>query len=139
MTFEEKSAWAMLFIMVGVYGLYFINVIPPAIQNPVPIEDVAAQLIGMVVLLIILAIVAHIAITIFSPKDSDQADERDRYIEMRADARSSYFIAVGVLNALGAALLNQPMFWVAHILLASLVIGEIAKSIFRIIDYRFGV
>ena len=139
MSFQEKSAWAMLLIIAGVYGFYFVDVLPEAMNDPVSLESVAGRLFRMIILLVGLGVVAHIAIAILNPSQSDEADERDRYIEMRADARSSYVMGAGVLTALGMALLEQPIFWVAHVLLAALVLGEMAKSIFRIIDYRFGV
>lgn len=139
MSFQEKSAWAMLVIIAGVYGFYFADVIPQALAQPVPIDEVAGRLFRMVILLVVLGVVAHIAIAILNPSQSDESDERDRHIEMRADARSGYVVGAGAISALGLALLEQPLFWIAHAILAALVLGEIAKSIFRIIDYRFGV
>jgi hypothetical protein len=139
MSFQEKSNLAMTVIFALVYGAYFATVLPPALAGEASLDAVKGLLFGAVVFLVVGGVVAHILIAVASPKDTDAADERDKLIEMRADARTSYLIGAGALLAMGLALLDADVFWIAHILLAALVLSELAKGVFRAIDYRRGV
>lgn len=138
MSFQEKSAWAMLVIFTGVYGVYFADVLGDVSGAGAPVLR-EGYLLTMVGLLIGLSIVAHIVIAIVSGEDGDESDERDRVIEMRADARSGYVLAAGVLGVLALAMLDYESFWIAHALLGALVISEIVKIVLRLASYRLGV
>ena len=139
MSFQEKSNLVMTCLFVLVYGAYFANVLPSALGGEASLASVQWVLFGAVVFLVAGGVVGHILIAVSAPGDADSADERDKLIEMRADARTSYVLGFGALMALGLALLEFDVFWVAHMLLASLVASEVAKGVFRAIDYRRGV
>jgi len=139
MSFQEKSNLAMTAIFVLVYSAYFVTVIPPALQDGPSMEGVGPYLFAAVLFLVFGGIVAHVLIAMTAPNEADAADERDKLIEMRADARSSYVLGTGAILALGLALTEQPLFWIVHAVLAGLVLSEIAKGVLRAIDYRRGV
>lgn len=139
MSFQEKSNLAMTVIFVLAYSAYAVRVLPPALEGAASMEAVGPYLFAAVLFLVFGGIVAHILIAMNAPNESDTADERDRIIEMRADARSSYVLGAGALLALGLALTEQPLFWIVHAILAGLVLSEIAKGVLRAIDYRRGV
>lgn len=139
MSFQEKSNLAMTAIFALVYGWYFSTVIPPALETGGSVEAVKGLLFGAVVFLVVGGIVGHILIVMLAPNEPDTADERDKVIEMRADARTSYLLGFAAITAVGMALLEVSAFWIAHVLLAGLVLGEIAKGVMRAIDYRRGV
>ncbi len=139
MSFQEKSNLAMTVIFVLVYGYYFASVIPTALSGDTSLDAVKPLLLAAVVFLVIGGIVGHILIASLAPNEPDTADERDRFIEMRADARTSYVLGTGALLALGLALAEQSLFWVVHAILAGLVLSEISKGVLRAIDYRRGV
>ncbi len=139
MSFQEKSNLAMTVIFAVVYSAYFGRVLPGALTNGPSMEAVGPYLLAAVLFLVFGGIVAHILIAVTAPDEADTADERDKVIEMRADARSSYVLGTGALLALGLALVEQPLFWVVHAILAGLVLSEIAKGVLRAIDYRRGV
>lgn len=139
MSFHEKSNLAMLAISVLVYVGYFLTVIPPALAGETSIEAIAPLLFGAVAFLVIAGIAAHVVIAVAAPRDAEGADERDKLIEMRADARSSHVVSVMSLLALCLALLQVNVFWIVHAILAGLVLSEIAKGVLRAIDYRRGV
>lgn len=139
MSFQEKSNLAMTVIFVVAYSAYFGRVVPGALMNGPSMEAVGPYLFAAVLFLVFGGIVAHILIAMTAPNESDTADERDKMIEMRADARSSYVLGTGAILALGLALMEQPLFWIVHAILAGLVLSEIAKGVLRAIDYRRGV
>jgi hypothetical protein len=139
MSFQEKSNLAMTVIFVVVYSSYFVRVVAPAFESGPSMDGVAPYLFSAVLFLVFGGIVAHILIAMAAPNEADTADERDKLIEMRADARSSYVLGSGALLALGLALMEQDLFWIIHAILAGLVLSEIAKGVLRAIDYRRGV
>ena len=81
----------------------------------------------MVILLIALMVAFHITATVFAPKNADQADERDRAIEIRAEARSGVVLGVGIVWALILLFAGNDPYWIAHALMFTLVASEIAK------------
>ncbi len=139
MSFQEKSNLAMTGLFVLVYGGYFATVLPSALSGEVSLASVQWLLFGAVVFLVVGGVFAHVLVAIAAPNETDAADERDKLIEMRADARTSYVLGFGALMAMGLALLEFDVFWIAHVLLAALVASEVAKGVFRAIDYRRGV
>ena len=139
MSFQEKSNLVMTVIIALVYGAYFAVVMPPALSDGPSMEQVGPYLFGAVVFLVIGGVVAHILVAMAAPKESDEADERDKLIEMRADARSSYVLGAAALLALGLGLTEQHLFWVVHMILGGLVASELVKGVLRAIDYRMGV
>lgn len=138
MSFQEKSNLAMTVIFAVVYSAYFGRVLPPALLEGPSMEAVGPYLFAAILFLVFGGVVAHILIAMTAPDQSDAADERDRMIEMRADARSSYVLGTGAILALGLALLELHLFWIVHTILAGLVLAEIAKGVMRAIDYRLG-
>ncbi|MEO1040070.1 MAG: hypothetical protein AAFX09_11025 [Pseudomonadota bacterium] len=139
MSFHEKSNLAMTAIFVLAYGAYFLAVLPPALAGEASITNVTPLLLGAVIFLVIAGVIAHILIAAAAPKDADAADERDRLIETRAEARAGHVLGGFALLAIALALVGQPVFWIAHAVLGGLVAAEIAKGVFRAVDYRRGV
>lgn len=139
MSFQEKSNLVMTVIIALVYGAYFAVVMPPALNEGPSMEQVAPYLFAAVVFLVIGGVVAHILVAMAAPKDTDEADERDKLIEMRADARSSYVLGTAAVLALGLALMELPLFWIVHMILGGLVASELVKGVLRAIDYRVGL
>lgn len=140
MSFEEKSTVAMLIAFVLVYGWYFLGMYSFTQAMPVADIDYEGRMLTMVGVLIGLIIVGHIVIAAVNPADADEtSDERDRLIGWRADARSSWVLVIGVLAAMGLVMMGAEGFWIAHLLLAALVLTEIASGVMKLIDYRRGL
>ncbi|WP_156861344.1 hypothetical protein [Oceanicaulis alexandrii] len=139
MSFQEKSNLVMTVIIALAYGVYFAVVMPPALIDGPSMEGVGPYLFAAVVFLVIGGVVAHILVAIAAPKEADEADERDKLIEMRADARSGYVLGTAAVLSLGLALTEQHLFWIVHMILGGLVASELVKGVLRAIDYRRGV
>ena len=139
MSFQEKSTWVMVSIMAVVYGWYFAVVMAEASSTAVGDVDYQATLLLMVIPLIVLAVVGHIVIAAASPKDADSTDERDRQIELYGDRIEVYVLSMGALAALFMTMGELEHFWIAHTILATLVISEIVGGLTKIVLYRRGV
>ena len=141
MSFQEKSNLAMLAIMMAVFGWYFGVVIPPffALETAPPAAAVGGLLIALTIFLVVLSVAAHIALAALSPAQAGQADERDRVIEIRADARAGYVLGAGAVCTLGLLVFGVAPFWAANALLASLAASETVKAVLRAVAYRRGV
>lgn len=138
MTFQEKSAWVMVLIMTVVYGWYFAVALPKTANTPAADIDYQGTLLLMVVPLVVLAVISHIAIAAVSPKDGDASDERDQLIGLFGDRIEVYVLSVGALGALFLAMAELEHFWIAHAILATLVLSEIIGGLTRIVLYRRG-
>lgn len=137
MSFQEKSTWVMLVIMVLVYGWYF-----AALAGDLggDVSDIAYKglMLTTVLLLVGLAAVSHILIAIVDPKGSDQNDERDKSINRFGEYVGGFVLAVGTLIGLGLAMAEFEQFWIANALLLGLVLSEITSAVTKIVLYRRG-
>lgn len=139
MSFQAKSAAITLFVVAALYAIYFARVLP---GGAVSTAEFFPQLVMAAMTLVFVMIVGHVALAIgwrMRESGGEEADERDRLIGQRADARSGYVLAVGLFAVLALVLAGAAPFWVAHAALAALVVSEIAKQALRLIDYARGV
>ncbi|MEH6587910.1 MAG: DUF2178 domain-containing protein [Halioglobus sp.] len=91
------------------------------------------------VILVIVAIIGHIAIAIFVPKEANASvDERERKIFDRATHLSGYVFTIGVVLSLVFYLIsyNGDMFF--YTVLGSLIIGQLTEYCSQIYFYRAG-
>ncbi|BDW98740.1 hypothetical protein [Maricaulis maris] len=144
MGFQEKSNIAMLVLTGGVYAWYFISSAGVLFGGSVSPEEALAltnlKMLVTVGAIIIASIIAHIAIAIAAPSDANEdADERDKLVEMRGDQRGGLVLALFALAAMASAMMAQPYHLIANLVLAGLVAGELVKGVSKLIDYRQGV
>lgn len=139
MSFHEKSSWAMLVIIIAVYGWYFSSVFSQL--DGVELGEITyrSAMVTTVLMIIALSIAAHILISVTGPKDGDASDERDRSINRYGEYIGGYVLGGGALTALGMAMFEQPHFWIANVILIGLVLSEIASLLTRIFLYRRGL
>ncbi|MCG8418029.1 MAG: hypothetical protein MJE77_08825 [Proteobacteria bacterium] len=140
MAFQEKSAWIMsLALLLG--GLFYFGVVAWMSSQ---IGELAPPILPLVavytVILIIIAIVGHVVIAVFAPKDANTAlDERERQIFDRAGHLSGYVVGVGVLLSLGLYLFSYSGNLLFYGVFASLMISQLAEYAIQIFLYRSGV
>lgn len=136
MSFQGKSTALMLAIVVGVYGWYFITVARWASDTPV--AEIAYQsLMGVTVLaLIVLAIGGHILLAMFPPYRARQADERDRFIEVKGESIGGGVLGTGAVAAIFLAMAEVDYFWIANTILLGLVLSEVVAGVAKLIFYR---
>jgi fatty acid desaturase len=90
----------------------------------------------MVVVLVVATVVAQVLIAVLKPAEAEQIDERDRVIALRGDRVAGWIVTIGALAGLGLAMIEADSFWIAHALVAGLVLAEIFKAIAMLVNYR---
>lgn len=137
LSFEERSVWIQLAslgaILIG-YGTIAGLMLLAGVIHIVPYVPVFAV---AVVLLIVLMIVGH-AVTAATSRPEGR-DERDKLIVWRAESNAGWVLGVGVFAALAGLIFSINNLWIAHVLLLSMFLSEIAKLVFQIIYYRRGM
>lgn len=149
MAFREQGAWVTLLAMIAVYGWYFLDLMGAVNSQPVAEIDYQTRLYIMVGVLVALIIAGQVGIGIYAANSvekgleliddiASEADERDKEISTRGDALGGYVVAIGAVAAMFEVMAGWQGFWVAHTLLAGLVLSEMAKSVWMLIAYRRG-
>lgn len=136
-SFEEKSTWITLGSLIAIYGLYFLIAWQMIAAGVTTVIAFVPLFVLVVVLLVVVLVAGHVVAALMGGQDD--ADERDRLIEWRAESYSSWLLAVGVLTAIGCMAAQVGQVWVAHLLLGSLVASEILKHVIKLVFYRRGV
>ena len=140
MPFQEKSAWVMSLSLVLGAVFYFgvVTAMSPDFSRLAPPTLPVVAVFTMV--LIIVAILGHIAIAALSPKDANKPlDERERKIFHWAGHVSGNVFGLGVVSSLGLYLLFQSGDLLFYGVFASLIIGQLAEYGTRIFLYRTSV
>ena len=136
-SFEEKSAWIQLISLIAGLGMYF-AVAGSMLLGGVNVLAAYMPLFAVAVAFIVAINVAgHIAVAVVSRPDGP--DERDRLIGWRAESNASWILGAGVIVAIGCLIVSVGEVWVAHLLLLSLFVAEVAKDVVQIVYYRRGM
>ena len=151
MNFHEKSAWACLASILGIWGAYFTLVLTrPAELSVVPLPAI----ILAIVLQIVVLVSAQIIISILN-REGSHYSERDRRIALRSSSWAGIVLSVGVLLCAlllpmrEEALLLEPRgrlatgtlagaFTTGHLLLFWIVLSEVVNYGSRVLLYRRG-
>lgn len=136
MSFEEKSVWVQFGTMGVVLGGYFALA---GVMLGRGVDEVLAYVPLFVVSSILMGAVMAIGlIGTAILKRPEPRDERDRLIEWRSEARSSWVLGAGMLIGVGCMAASVSGAWVANLLLASMFCSEMLKYALQIVAYRRG-
>jgi hypothetical protein len=136
MSYREKTTAVILIGYLAAYTWYFARLVEAARSGPIAEIDYQGLLIVMVGVLVAATVVAQILIAIAAPSEAEQVDERDRMIALRGDRIAGWVVTIGALGGLGLSMIDADSFWIAHALLAGLVLAEILKAIAMLMNYR---
>lgn len=139
MSFREKSAWVMAALMCfsGATYLWLVITISRALGETAP---PMAAVIPYVLMVVVGAILVQIVLALLTPREADApADEREKQIQLRADAWSGVVLGLGVVTSLGAYVFqaNGPLLF--HMVATSLIAAQIAEYAIVIVLFRRGV
>lgn len=139
MSFQAKSTGVVMAAMVLAYSWYGLSVY--RLAQGVPVSTVRYQPLVLIVVvpLIVVAIVGHIMISAMNPSEADSTDERDRDIARRGAVVGGWVLAVASVTALFASMAEVEHFWIAHLLIAGLVLAELADGARRLATYQQGI
>jgi hypothetical protein len=139
MAMEEKRAWIMVVVSAVAYAFYVVTILGRA--GPTPIADVPymGALLWTVGGAIVATIVLNIIAAIFSPKDADKKDQRDREIHRFGEAMGQSFVIIGAVAAMLMAMAEFGYFWIANVVYLCFVLSSVLASTAKIIAYRRGL
>jgi len=140
MSWEEKSIWASLLIILFVFTGYFSQVFEGLTAGTLDKAEMLGIFIGAVISVIVLEILLHIVIAVLSVKNADQPrDERDRLFSMKAGNISGWVLGAAVLTIAFHALMNESSsIWVANLLLFAVFVSQIVSYSLQLLYYRRG-
>ena len=137
LSYREKSIWGSLVITLVVYGYYFAGVFNSS--RPAKINrEALAPLILAVAIIVALEVGYQLVIAVASRVEPK--DERDILIEGKA-YRNAYFLLVASLFMLMGVmvLIGMTKFLTVNLMLFSVVMAEIVKSLTQLFLYRRGI
>jgi hypothetical protein len=136
-SFEEKSVWIQLGAMTVGLGVYFAIAGRMLAAGVRDVRAFAALFMVAVVFMVVLMVIAYVTAALTSKVEG--RDERDRLISWKAEYRSAWIIAAGVLGAVTCMAAGVDNVWTANILLLSLAMSEVLGFVLQIVYYRRGV
>jgi hypothetical protein len=138
MTSEEKRAWVMAVVTAVAYAAYVAIILGRSEGTPLTQVPYVRTMLWSIGLAIVAAIVLHIAVTVGSPEEAGQTDQRDREIHRFGEYVGQSFVVVGGVAALGMAMAELSHFWIANTIYLGFVLSALLGSVTKIVAYRWG-
>ncbi|MDY7527134.1 MULTISPECIES: hypothetical protein [Cryobacterium] len=135
----EKRAWIRLGTAIAAYATYLGFILIREDGIPLPEVPYVPALLWTIGGAIVVSIVLDILVSILSPRDAGQADQRDREIARFGDTVGQSFVVIGGVAALLMALLQLPYFWIANAVYLAFVLSAVLGGIARLVAYRRGL
>ena len=148
LSFQEKSIAGSLAATIFVYTNYFGRSLQLWFENT-PDENAVARLLSTIALLVVIEVVYQIVIAIAdrpAPKD-----ERDRFIDAKANRNGYAVLVIGLAHLIGCVLIAEGVayqrwsflpltpFLLAQAALAALIVAEVVKGVTQLYYYRAGL
>jgi hypothetical protein len=147
MSFEEKTTWVTALSQLVVALWYLARILSKAATTPVAAIGYRGDLLVMIVVSVALTVAGVVAVAVVAaaraeisgePADVDRKDERDRSIARFAGNIGGTVLAAGVVPAMLLAVFEFDHFWIAHALLAAIVVSELVTAGVKVAAYRRG-
>jgi hypothetical protein len=135
MSFREKSAWLMALLMTAA-GLYYFHLVRRASQA---LGETAPPtiVVAVIFLVVIGAVAGQTMLALSSRKEANApADERERLVQQRAGSWSGLVLATGAVLSLGHFMVRGDGNMLFHLIMASLIVAQIADYGFQILLVR---
>lgn len=136
MSFREKSAWVMVASLVGCYGWYLTTLLAQLSEGSVAAIAYQRTAVMAAIAVIVLAAVSNGLLA--ATARPEQRHDRLGTTAIKRYARSAGGTVVTVAAVLGMTLAMAEVddFWVANVILAGLVVAELASAGSEIRIYR---
>ncbi|WP_245647790.1 hypothetical protein [Novosphingobium lentum] len=136
MSFREKSAWVMGALMVAA-GLYYVDIALAASRGIGQATPPVSLFIPFTLLVVTVSVVVQAAMAILAPKAaSAPADEREKPLLDRAGHWSGIVLGAGAATSLLRFVYQQDGILLFHMIMASLIVSQIAEYAFQIVLIR---
>lgn len=140
MSFQEKSAWVMSIALLISGSFYAWTVVALAnVLEVIPPPNAGGIAIG-VIIIVAIAIFGHAVAAIGNPADANAPeDERDRLVVWRAGNLSGLLLGVVCMLSLFAFAVFENGNLLFHMIVAGMVLSQLAEYVLIIWYYRRGV
>lgn len=139
MSFQERSAWAMLIIISYAFYGFANTVYAMSVAANEVVTPAWPMFARFIVTIIVLSIISHIILAVIQPKSADKnPDERERVIALFSSHVSGIVLAIGLIIGMFhyvEHLNGNILFYSAF---ASIVLSQIAEYIVLIWKHRRG-
>ncbi|MDF1666746.1 MAG: hypothetical protein P1V97_33660 [Planctomycetota bacterium] len=140
MPFQEKSAWIMSLALLLSGLIYSGAVVSISKELGHFAPPVLPVLVIFTVILTVIAIIGHIFIAAFAPKDANSPlDEREQKIFDKAGKLSGYVFGCGVILSLGLYILTHDGNLLFYSVFGSLILGQLSEYLIQIVLYRTAI
>jgi hypothetical protein len=148
LSFQEKSIAGSLAATIFVYANYFGRSLLLWLDGA-PDQHAVARLLGTIALLVAIEVVYQVTIAIAdrpAPKD-----ERDRFIDAKANRNAYAVLVIGLAHLIGCVLIAEGVsyqqwsslpltpFLLAQAALAAVIAAEVVKGVTQLYYYRVGL
>lgn len=140
MSFQEKSAWVMCFALIvsGTFYAWTVLALANVVQM-VPPPNAGGLAMG-VIIIVAIAIFGHAVAALGNPADANAPeDERDRLVVWRAGNLSGLLLGVVCMLSLFAFAVLGDGNLMFHMIVAGMVLSQLAEYALTIWYYRRGV
>jgi hypothetical protein len=137
MSFQEKSAYVMVAVLLLGGGLYFYEVFSQSVGLDALISPAIPGVIKLTFIMVVVSIIGHIIIAAISPKDAEaRLDERETQIFHRAGSLSGFILGSVVIFSLGYYLTSEDGSLLFYTVFAGLIVSQLSEYVTRIFLYR---
>ena len=142
MSFAEKNAWGLLIGLSAMSWWYFPRAFAVAAQTDNPMALGAISVVCVIGLVVFEAVYQ----AIIAGRGGDQKDERDRFIDIKADRNAGFVLGIALFALVGRILATSampelgpmPSLVIAVWILLALTVSELSKVLWQIWYYRTG-
>jgi len=145
-SFQEKSTWGLL-IGLSIVSIYFFPTAFEIVESGDGARSLIGLLVGGVIVLVLIEIAYHTLIAVWSPKQADQRDERDKLIDLIAERNAGFVLGFALFSLVGFIVLQSEIqaypvpspLGIAVWIMLAITVSEISKLASQIWYYRIGV
>lgn len=139
-SFRERVAWSALSTYVMVLFLFFWTLAERLVEQPGDTSgNATASLFGLSAFVLIV-FAQWLGARLEAPRRERTPDEREQLIALKADRVGGIVTTLGAAGVTAAALLfGYDTLFLANLVLAVLLLGQIAKTITQLVHFKAGI
>jgi hypothetical protein len=138
MSFAEKNTWLWTVIGAIVPGAYIVNILGQLRTTAATGIDYQQPMLISIGVVIVLSILGSIVIAASSPKNTRE-DQRDKEIYRFGEYAGYWLMTIGMIAAMGMAMLKVDHFWIANTLYVSGALAGLLGAVVKLASYRLGL
>ncbi|MGD2042144.1 MAG: hypothetical protein PVJ28_00725 [Acidimicrobiia bacterium] len=138
MSFRERSAWMMVGTLVIAYGWYLTTVIGQLDGDTIAGIEYQRTAVVAAIAVVVLAALSHIVLGATGQTRSKESHSGTAAIKRYARSTGGVVVSAAAVLGMALAMVEADHFWIANVILAGLVVAELAAAGSEILIYRRG-